>query len=180
MLDEALVAAHARVEELEERLKSCQQQVASAERKASRSLKRAEAEAQDMLRSAAARRVVGALRRYEEGASLKSVRDVFAYWRRGTHAVTSQSMEAKHAAACDSLRKDLEAAHQRHAAAREEQAEAHDERLAVEAGRLSAAEARTEQLEARHTTRMDEREAALEASLHARAPSIIIRRARMQ
>ena len=106
--------------ELEERLKSCQQQVSSAERKASRSLKRAEAEAQDVLRKAAARRVVGALRRYEDGASLKSVRDVFVYWRRGTHAVTSQSMEAKHAAACDSLRKDLEAAHQRHAAARDE------------------------------------------------------------
>ena len=111
MLDEALVAAHARVEELEERLKSCQQQVSSAERKATRSLRRAEAEAQDLLRTAAARRVVGALRRYEDGASMKSVIDVFAYWRRGTHAVTSQSMEARHAAACDALRKDLEAAH---------------------------------------------------------------------
>ena len=128
MLDEALVAAHARVEELEDRLKSCQQQVASAERKATRSLRRAEAEAQDVLRTAAARRVVNALRRYEDGASLKSVRDVFAYWRRGTHAVASQSMEARHAAACDALRKDLEAAHRRHAALSEEQAEAHDER----------------------------------------------------
>ena len=127
-----VAAAHARVEELEERL-LCQQQVSSAARKASRSLKRAEAEAQDVLRKAAARRVVGALRRYEDGASMKSVRDVFVYWRRGTHAVASQSMEAKHAAACDALRKDLEAAHQRHAAAREEQAEAHDERLAFEA-----------------------------------------------
>ena len=59
MLDEALVAAHARVEELEERLKSCQQQVASAERKASRSLKRAEAEAQDgYVSGGAARRKV--------------------------------------------------------------------------------------------------------------------------
>ena len=177
MLDEALVAAHARVEELEERLKSCQQQVASAERKATRSLRRAEAEAQDVLRAAAARRVVGALRRYEEGASVRSVRDVFAYWRRGTHAVTSQSMEERHAAACDALRKDLEAAHQRHAALSDELTEAHDERLAFEASRASAAEARTEHLEARHTTHMDEREAALEASLTARAADDERRRA---
>ena len=177
MLDEALVAAHARVEELEERLRSCQQQVASAERKATRSLRRAEAEAQDLLRTAAARRVVGALRRYEDGASLKSVRDVFAYWRRGTHAVTSQSRDAKHAAACDSLRKDLEAAHRRHAALSDELNDAHDERLAFEASRASAAEARTEQLEARHSTIIDEREAALEASLHARAADDERRRA---
>ena len=63
------------------------------------------------------------------------------YWRRGTHAVTSP-LEAKHAAACDSLRKDLEAAHRRHAALSDELNEAHDERLAVEASKLSAAEAR--------------------------------------
>ena len=135
MLDEALVAAHARVEELEERLKSCQQQVSSAERKASRSLRRAEAEAQDLLRKAAARRVVARLRRYEEGASLKSVRDVLSIGGAVTHAVASQSMEATRRGR-DSLRKDLEAAHQRHAALSEELTEAHDERLAVEAGRL--------------------------------------------
>ena len=55
--------------------------------------------------------------------------------------------------------------------------EAHDERLAVEASKLSAAEARTEQLEARHSTIIDEREAALEASLHARAADDDRRRA---
>lgn len=177
MLDEALVAAHARIEDLEGRLRATQKQVAGAERKASHNQRRAEDEARETIKAAASRMIVAALMRRADGASKGWVRDVFAYWRYHADVERARGVEARHGAACDVLRRDLGEAQIRFAAEQHEKASTHEARLVELAARLGDAEASAARAASVEATHVADREAALAASLAARAAVDVVQRA---